>query len=132
MLHEFCRLTSPHSEGERVHEGLRPPFTSSGAFVVHPKLGKMQRPKVSGGGHFEGVCTHCGFHQPPVDVVQLGVLFVSMLLEAGVENGHRGGGPGERGERWREEGFPFEGLQKGLKVGASAVGGVPSVGGYHL
>lgn len=132
MLDKLGGLTGPHSEREGVHEGLRPPFTSTGAFIIHPKLCKVQGPKVSSCRHLESVCPHGGLHQSPRDVVELCVFFVGVPLEDGVQNGYRGRGAGERGERRREEGLSFEGLQKGLKVGAGAVGGVSGVGGYHF
>lgn len=132
MLDDLGGLTRPHGEGEGVHEGLRPPFASTGAFVVHPELGEVQRPEVGGGRHLEGVGAHGGHHQAPVDVVEPGVLFVSVTLEDGMEERQGGGGAGERGEGRREERLLFKGLQQGLKVRARAVGRVPRVGGHHL
>ena len=87
MLDDLRRLTRPHGEREGVHEGLRSPFASAGAFVVHPELGEVQRPKVGSSWHFEGVCAHRRHHKAPVDVVELGVLFVSVSLEDGMEEG---------------------------------------------
>lgn len=132
MLDNLRRLTRPHGEREGVHEGLRPPLASTGALIVHPELGIVHRPKVSGGRHLEGVRGHSRHHQAPVDVVELGVLFVSVALEDGVEEGYGGGGARERGERGREEGFLFEGLHQGLEVGAGAVSRVPGVRGHHF
>ncbi|TNN63119.1 hypothetical protein EYF80_026583 [Liparis tanakae] len=132
VLDNLGGLTRPHGEREGVHEGLRSPFAPAGAFVVHPELGEVQRPEVGGGGHLEGVGAQRRHHQAPVDVVELGVLFVGVALEDGVEEGHRGGGARERGEAGREEGLLLEGLQQGLQVGARAVGRLPGVRGHHF
>lgn len=132
MLGKFRRLTSPHGEREGVYKRLWTPFTSTGAFIVHPKLGKVQRPEVCSGRHLEGVGAYRWHHQPPVDVVHLCVLFMSVPLEDRMEDRHGGRGAREGGERRGEEGLLFEGLQEGLEVGASAAGRVPAVSGDHF
>lgn len=132
MLDDLGRLTRPHHQRERVDEGLRPSFATAGAFVIHPELGKVQRPKVGSRGHLECVGAQRGRHQAAVDVMQLGVLLMGVALEDGVQEWKGGGGAGEGGEGGGEEGLLLEGVQQRLQVGSGAVGWMPCVGGHHL
>lgn len=132
VLDDLGRLTRPHHQRERVHERLRSPFAAAGAFVIHPELGEVQRPKVGGGRRLECVDAQRGRHQAAVDVVQLGVLLVGVALEDWVQERQGGGRAGEGGKGGGEERLLLEGVQQGLQVGSGAVGRVPGVGGHHL
>lgn len=91
VLDDLGRLTSPHRKRKGVHEGLRPALPPARAFVVHPELGKVQSPKVEGGRRLERICARRGRDQTSVNVMELGVVFVSVALKDGMEDGKGGG-----------------------------------------
>lgn len=131
MLDDLRWLAGPHCQREGVHKGLWPPLAPPRAFIIHPELGKVQRPKVSGGWGLECICACCG-HQASVDIVTLGVLFVGVAQEDGVKDGQGGGRSREGSERGGKEVLLFKCVEQSLKIGAGAVGWMAGVGSHHF